>query len=432
MRLTRLAKVQLLVFALVSMLGIGYVAVKFVGVGERLTGAYTVFADFAASGGIFPNASVTYRGVPVGKVKAVDLHDAGAPGNLVRVELRLSGGVRVPKELRAVVAHRSAVGEQYVDLRPDVEGGPYLRDGDVIDAARTGLPLPVETLLTNLDALVTSVDPAKLEILVNELGTAFEGNETALRTLLEANSALLADAVRYLPQTTELIEDSATVLATQAEAADEIRRFARALAQLSQTVRDGDADLRTLLKNGPPAASEVQGLLRDLEPSIGPLLGNLITVNGIGVRRLDGIEQLLVVYPMVVAGGFTVAPGDKTAHLGLVLNVNDPPSCNYVTSGQRRCTGAEIQRGSGVRSATNAPRSSGDPSPAPLGSAGRGSTVNPATGISPVMPVAGYDPVTGLVIGADGLPLLFGGTGGQAATAGEQSWKLLLLSGLAP
>ncbi|NUT33621.1 MAG: MCE family protein [Hamadaea sp.] len=431
MRLTGTARLQLLVFALVSVLGIGYVAVKYVGLGDRFSGAYTVFADFAASGGIFPNASVTYRGVPVGKVMAVDLREAGARGTLVRAELRIDAGVWVPTDLRAVVAHRSAVGEQYVDLRPQVEGGPFLRDGDVIDVARTGLPLPVETLLTNLDALVTSVDPAQLEILVDELGTAFEGNEAALRTLLDATSALLGDAVRHLPETTELIRDSTTVLATQAAAADEIRRFARALAQLSQTVRDGDADLRKLLKNGPPAASELQGLLRDLDPSIGPLLGNLITVNGIGVRRLDGIEQLLVVYPMVVAGGFTVAPGDGTAHLGLVLNVNDPPPCNHVTSGQRRCTAAELQRGSGVRSATNAPRASGEPSPAPLGSA-NGRTASPATGTSPVVPVAGYDPVTGLVIGPDGSPLLFGGTGGQAATAGEQSWKLLLLSGLAP
>jgi phospholipid/cholesterol/gamma-HCH transport system substrate-binding protein len=426
MRITRLARFQLLVFAIVSVLGIGYVAVRFVGLGERFTGAYTVYADFATSGGIFANASVTYRGVPVGKVEGVDLHDG-----VVRVQLRMTGETRVPRDLHAVVAHRSAVGEQYVDLRPDTDSGPYLGDGDVIGVDRTGVPLPVETLLTNLDAVVTSVDPVKLSTLIDELGTAFEGNEAALRTLLDANSALLEDAVTYLPQTTQLIDDSATVLTTQAQAADEIKRFAAALAQLSQTVRNSDADLRTLLTSGPPAAAELQGLLRDIDPSIGPLLGNLITVNGIAVTRLRGVEQLLVVYPMVVTGGFTVAPGDKTAHLGLVLNASDPPSCNYVKSGQRRCTGSEIAGGSGVRSSTNAPRSSGDPSPAPTGSGGS-ATGSPATGASPVVPVAGYDPVTGLVIGPDGLPLLFGGTGGQAATAGEQSWKLLLLSGIAP
>jgi phospholipid/cholesterol/gamma-HCH transport system substrate-binding protein len=36
------------------------------------------------------------------------------------------------------------------------------------------------------------------------------------------------------------------------------------------------------------------------------------------------------------------------------------------------------------------------------------------------------------VNGADGNPLLFGATGGQYALAGEQSWKQLLLSGIAP
>jgi phospholipid/cholesterol/gamma-HCH transport system substrate-binding protein len=36
------------------------------------------------------------------------------------------------------------------------------------------------------------------------------------------------------------------------------------------------------------------------------------------------------------------------------------------------------------------------------------------------------------VLGGDGQPMLFGGTGGQYRLAGEQSWKQLLLAGLAP
>lgn len=432
MILTRLAKVQLLVFALVAVLGIGYVAVRYLGVGDALTGRYTVHADFAVAGGIFPNASVTYRGVPVGRVADVRLHGDG-----VRVDLRLDSGTRVPAGTRAVVAHRSAVGEQYVDLRPDTDAGPYLGDGDVIPAGRTGVPLPVETLLSHLDALVASVDPEQLGVLIDELGTAFAGNEAALRTLLDSGSALLAEADRNLPQTVALIRDAATVLETQAASAGEIRRFATALAQLAHTVREADPDLRRLLAQGPPASAELLALLRDVDPSLGPLLGNLITVNGVAVRRLDGIEQILVTYPLVVAGGFTVAPGDGTAHLGLALNVGDPPACNYRKSGQAlRCTGAELAHGSGVRSSTQAPRGGAPPSPAPLGAAGT-TPAGPGAGVDPAAPapglhIAGLDPVTGLVTGPDGLPLQFGGSGGQAAAAGEQSWKLLLLSGLAP
>lgn len=421
-------KIKLIAFAVITVLGIAYVAVRYLHVGDGISGTYTVYADLPAAGGLFPNASVSYRGVPVGRVESVALH-----GNLVRAALRIDGGIRVPADLRAVVAHRSVVGEQYLDLRPSVDSGPYLSAGSVIPASRTSLPLPVETLLEHLDALVGSVDPTDLRTLLDALGTAFEGNEAALRTLLDANDALLTAAARSLPQTVSLITDGATVLRTQIASADEIRRFAHALAQLSAAVRSSDKDLRTLLANGPKASAELLALLRSVDPSIGPLLGNLITVNGIAVRRLDGIEQILVEYPLVVAGGFTVAPGDGTAHLGLVVNASDPPACNYRASGQAyQCTGGERARGSGVRGADNAPRGGAAPRPAPVGGATTWPAGSPATGASgSSAPVAGFDPVTGLVIGPDGQPLQLGGTGGQAATAGAQSWKLLLLAGLA-
>jgi phospholipid/cholesterol/gamma-HCH transport system substrate-binding protein len=414
--ISRVAKLQVLIFALVSLLGVAYVGVRYVGLGDRLLGrTYLLHADFDVAGGIFSNAAVSYRGVPVGRVGAVRLHGTG-----VRVDLVVRRGVRIPTDLRAVVAQRSAVGEQYVDLRPDADTGPYLRDGDVIPSSRTGTPLAVETLLSNFDALVRSIGVEDLSVVINELGTAFEGNETALRRLLDANSALLADASQFLPQTLTLIRDGRTVLETQAVSADAIRRWAAALAQFAKAMRDADPDLRRLLEAGPPAAMEVVGLLRDLDPSIGPLLGNLITVNGIAVRRLAGIEQILVVYPIVVAGGFTVAPGDGTAHLGLVVNANDPPPCQYTRTGAgQQCTAGERGGGSGVRSSANAPRpGGGEPTPAPVG---------PSGGV-----VAGFDPSTGMVVGPDGLPLLFGGTGGQARLAGDQSWKQLLLAGLAP
>ncbi|MFC4017125.1 MCE family protein [Micromonospora sp. GCM10011542] len=407
----RTARLQVLAFVLVSVLGVGYVGIRYVGLGDRLLGgSYLVHLDLARAGGIFPNAPVTYRGVPVGRVTAVSLRGDG-----VRADLRLRRDVRVPDDLRAVVAQRSAVGEQYVDLRPERDSAPYLGDGAVIPADRTGVPLAPEVLLTNLDALVRSVDPDDLNVLITELGTAFEGNEAALARILDAGDALLTEASTRLPETLTLIDDGRTVLTTQADSAEALRRWASGLAQLAATVRAADPDLRRLLAAGPPAGRELVALLRGLEPTVGTLLGNLVTVNGIAARRLPGIEQLLVVYPIAVAGGFTVTPGDGTAHLGLVLNVNDPPSCVY-QGGATTCDS--------VRGAGNAPRPGGrQPAPGPSRS---GAAPPPAAGTS------GYDPATGLVLGADGRPLRFGGTGGQARTAGDQSWKQLLLAGVTP
>jgi phospholipid/cholesterol/gamma-HCH transport system substrate-binding protein len=115
------------------------------------------------------------------------------------------------------------------------------------------------------------------------------------------------------------------------------------------------------------------------------------------------------------------------------VNLNNPPACQYQHTGQRTCTAGERARGSGVRGSANAPGTGGaGPSPAPVhggqspAAAGQGTAA--AGGAHP----AGFDPVTGLVLGPDGLPLQFGGTGGQYQLAGDQSWKQLLLAGLAP
>ncbi|GAA1819488.1 MCE family protein [Planosporangium flavigriseum] len=421
--ITRTVRLQVIAFLVVSVLGIVYVAVNYVRLGDRLVGsAYRIHADFDEAGGIFTNAPVTYRGVSIGRVVGVNLHDGG-----VRVDMRVEGGNRIPTDLHAVVTQRSAVGEQYVDLRPNTDAGPYLADGGVIPRSKTGRPLPPEVLLTNLDALVGSVNAQDLTTVIDELGTAFEGSELALKRLLDANSALLEEANRTLPEQQTLIRDGKTVLTTQIASSDAIRRWAAALAELSATLRSSDPDLRKLLANGPPAAQQLVGLLDDLDPTIGTLLGNLITVNGITARRLPGFEQALVVYPMVVAGGFTVVPGDGTVHFGLVTNAGDPPSCNYVASGQPQvCTAAELRQGSNIRGSQRAPRPGGA-EPAPPGPSSGGPSSS-----APGQNVTGYDPATGLITGPDGLPLQFGGTGGQYQLAGEQSWKHLLLAGLAP
>ena len=45
------------------------------------------------------------------------------------------------------------------------------------------------------------------------------------------------------------------------------------------------------------------------------------------VTRTDGLKLALVAYPLVAVGPKTVLPGDGTAHLGLALNLFDPPPC---------------------------------------------------------------------------------------------------------
>ncbi|MGH3734084.1 MAG: MCE family protein [Micromonosporaceae bacterium] len=436
--ITRTVRIQLIVFAIITLVGVSFVGLRYVGLADVIMrNTYLVKAHFTTSGGVFTNASVTYRGVPIGRVgKLTPIKDG------LEIEMKLDKGTPIPKDLRAITTNRSAIGEQHIDLRPNTDSGPYLKAGDVIPKQNTGIPLPVEELVLHLDKLATSVDPEDLSVLVNELGAAFEGNEAALERILDASELILEDANAHLPQTISLIRDGRTALETQELSGDAIRRWASGLAQLTKAVRDSDSDIRRVLANAPPAAKEVITLVRDMEPNIGVLLGNLITVNGITVRRIENVEMMLVVLPVSVAGAPTVAPDDGKGHLGLVLNFDDPPPCVYSNSGESpKCTPEERNRGSDVRGWQAAPNRPGpEISPAPIGGGEppqdrsgdtEGDSTSGSDGTSSEASVGRYDPSTGLVLGSDGEPLQFGATGGQYDLLGPESWKQLLYAGVA-
>ena len=121
-----------MVFLLITVVGVAYVGGKYAQIDKLLfDDDYTVSASFAESGGIFTGAEVTYRGQPVGRVGELKLLSDG-----VEVNLDIDKGVKIPNDLLAVVANRSAIGEQYVDLQPRRDDGPYLQDHSKI--ARAG------------------------------------------------------------------------------------------------------------------------------------------------------------------------------------------------------------------------------------------------------------------------------------------------------
>ena len=295
--ITRQTKLQLIAFALVAVLGMSYLGFKYVGLDRLLLGTgYDVSADFTDSGGIFVNAEVTYRGVAVGRVSDMKLIDDG-----VRVVLTMEPGAdKIPADTRAVVATRSAVGEQYILLQPDDDKGPFLEDGSVIPKDKTSIPVPVEQLLLNMDKLVGSLDQENLRIVVDELGQAFAGSGDDLGRLIDNGNLLLARAEESLPQTLRLITDGQTVLDTQIESRSAIQQWASDLRLVTDTFVDIDPDLRSLVVNAPDAAAAIQTLVDDAGPGLGSLAA--AAVWGRDYPVLMGAS--LLVACLVVLGGF--------------------------------------------------------------------------------------------------------------------------------
>lgn len=339
--ITRFVRFQLIAFVIVSIVAVLFLGGSYIRVDRMLgKGVHTVKLQLAESGGIFTNAEVSYRGVTVGRVGELRLIQDGVEVDLVMD----NSGPDIPSDLRAQVANRSAVGEQYVDLRPNTDAGPFLENGSVITRDRTDTPLPVETVLLNLDRLVTSVPIDRLKVVINELYTAFNGTGPELQQLLDATSQFTGSANDHLPQTLALLRDGRTVLTTVNDKSSAIQSFSRDLRLLSEQLNASDTDLRNLIAVGPVVSDELSALIRDVGPGLGDLMADLLVVNReVLLTRQENLRVPLFAYPIIAAGGYTVLPGDGTAHLTLGLNLFDPPPCTSGYEGTEKRT-PEIAR----------------------------------------------------------------------------------------
>ncbi len=210
-----------------------------------------------------------------------------------------------------------------------------------------------------------------------------------------------------------------------------IRNFSSQLQAFSSVLAGADPDLRTLIDTGGVAVNQLRTFLEQNQVELGDLINNLVTTGDIIVKHLDGIKQVLVVYPYVVEGGFTVVSktpetGLYDAHFGLIIT--DKPVCHQGYEGtdtrmpqdgsnrpmnvNARCT--EPASKTNARGAQHAPQRA------------------PASYDAPV--VASYDQDTGELTWGD--PTEDGTTGlpqaGTVAppTLGEESWKWLYLQPL--
>jgi phospholipid/cholesterol/gamma-HCH transport system substrate-binding protein len=322
--LSMFTKVRVVVFALLAVAVLAFTGIRYANVGRFFgaPGYYVVNVDLADGGGLYPNADVTYRGVTVGRVGAMTLTGSG-----VRAELDISDSApRIPARVQAVVADLSAVGEQYLDLRPDTSSGPYLAANDVIAQPDTQIPQPVTDLLTNVDALARSLPAGSLQTVVNELYQAFNGQGPNLQTLLAASSSFTSAASSDITPTSELINEGQGVLATQQQETSAIESFASTAQLFAQQLDNSDSDLRRLITATPQAMQQVIGLLQDNDPNLGLSLANLLTTSDIALTRQPALKELLSVLPAAVAAGNTVITKNGS-NFGLTLTFFNPLPC---------------------------------------------------------------------------------------------------------
>lgn len=331
--LTRLVRIQLVIFAVLTVLAVGAISMFFLHLPAKMgIGSYKLNAEFATGGGIYPNANVTYRGVTVGRVESVGLNNDGVVANM-----RLNSNTAIPDNVTATVKSVSAVGEQYIDLVPPAAGpgeqpaAPKLQDGATIGKDRTSVGQDVADMLKQADILVSSLNNTRLQDLLRESFKAFNGSGPELNRLLASSRQVIDAANAHAGETTQLIDQMGPFLESQIRSGDNLRSLSDGLARFTTQLNNADPQVRTLLETAPGAADEVNTAFSGIRPNFPTLAANLANLGRVGVIYHKSIEQALVIFPALIAALNTVAggvPTDEGAKLDFKVDLGDPPTCN--------------------------------------------------------------------------------------------------------
>ncbi|WAC91329.1 MCE family protein [Mycobacterium sp. Aquia_213] len=308
-----------LVLTVVSLLvlGVYYLQVpSLMGIGR-----YSLKAELPASGGLYPTANVTYRGITIGKVTDVEPTEHGAEATM-----SIDSQYKIPVDTIANVHSVSAVGEQYLDLVSTGNPGKYLSEGQTI--SKGTVPAEIGPALDTANRGLEALPKDKIGKLLDETAESVGGLGPALQRLVDSTQAIVGDFRTNIGGVNDIIQNSGGVLDSQVKSGDAIERWARNLNTLAAQAAQRDANVKSILSQAAPTADQVNDVFSDVRESLPQTLANLEIVFDLLKRYHTGVEQVLVFLPQGASIAQTVAaPFPNQAALDLALSINQPPPC---------------------------------------------------------------------------------------------------------
>lgn len=261
-----------------------------------LTGAPDrITVNMAQTGGLFEGAAVNYRGVRVGTITDISVGENGP-----KATVTFKNGEKVPASATAEVISLSPIGEQFLNLRPTSDSGPYLEDGAEIDAKSVALPITVASAADNLDKLLDEIDDKDIKVLMKELNAAVNDSGDDLDELLTSSTELVAALDESWPRTESLLTNGLTVNQILARHQQDLKDFSASSRALTAWLVQFDPTFQKILKNAPADLKVVGRLVDDLGPILPALLKNLDATTGLLAHREQSLRYLLDVTPGAV------------------------------------------------------------------------------------------------------------------------------------
>ena len=164
-------------------------------------GQYQLKAELPASGGLYPTSNVTYRGITIGKVTAVEPTEKGAEATM-----SIDSSSRSRSTRSANVHSVSAVGEQYLDLVSEGKAHGFFSPGQTI--TKGTVPSEIGPALDTANrGLVGAAEGQDRPAARRDIRSR-RGLGPALQRLVDSTQAIVGDFKTNINQVDDIIQNS--------------------------------------------------------------------------------------------------------------------------------------------------------------------------------------------------------------------------------
>jgi virulence factor Mce-like protein len=190
--------------------------------------AYQVKVPFEEGTQLAREADVRISGVPVGKVKRVDLARNGLNIALLELEPRYAP---LPSDARATLRQKTLLGETYVELTPGTKSAPAVKEGGRLKAAQVSPSV-------ELDEIFRALDEKTRQSFRTWMQSQAQG--------IQGRGQDISDAFGNLGPFAENANDLLRILASQEGA---VQRLVRNTGEVFTAISERDGQLRGLITN---------------------------------------------------------------------------------------------------------------------------------------------------------------------------------------
>lgn len=248
----------------------------------------TYTAEFTEAAGLKPSNEVRIAGVKVGKVTDVKLD-----GDKVLVAFTVQDAW-VGNDSTAAIAIKTLLGQKYLALDP--KGSEVLSPKDRIPLDRTTSPYDVIDAFSAAASTIGDIDTDQLATSMETLSQAFSETPDDIKASLDGVSRLSETVASRDQELKRLFAATGETSKVLADRNEQFNKLITDAGPLLEELNNRQQAISQLLSGTQRISTELTGLVRDNEATIGPALEQLNGVIAILQQNNDNLDRAAKLY----------------------------------------------------------------------------------------------------------------------------------------